>query len=1049
MKVVLQQHSRLPGRYAILLLLAYLAAGIPLAYAAGTGTFQAKEVTGKVIDETGAGIPGATVIEKGTTNATTTNADGVYKINVSSNNATLVFSFIGYSNEEREVGSLSVVDITLTPSIETLSEVVVVGYGTQKKSDITGSLVSVSSDALKEVPVANLQNGLQGRAAGVEVQKTGSTPGASAQIRIRGERSISGSNDPLIILDGIPYQGTNVMSDINPSDIASMEVLKDASATAIYGSRGANGVILITTKRGKKGDNTVSFNTYYGIATVAKKYQVYDAQGYRNLRDRSVWTGGYQADELASIQNGRSTDWQDLMYDHGYITDNNVTVSGGGEKSTYSFGGGFFKEKAVLPGQDYSRGTIRFANDAELGKRVRVGFSSMNTYSIRNGSTINPMFQILALSPLMPAYNDDGSINKTPAGNDDDKASVYSPLLLKHNDNNWVDRIRRIHTFNSAYGEIQLAKGLKYRVNVGLDYTQEENDQFRGADSYFTVHAGNWASVQNTEEWSYTLENLLTYDTKINEMHVIKFTGLFSTQQDQMHSNYVRKDSLTGDFLNYFNLGASSATSAVRLLGNETKWGLLSYMARVNYAFNDKYLLTLTARLDGSSRLSQKWLAYPAASAGWNIDREEFMSNIRPVSSLKLRVGWGNTANQAVAPYSLLGGVTNTWLNGGNTVNTIYNFGSNLQAGYYFNRIASKDLKWESTATTNIGLDFGLLEDRITGSIDWYDARTKNIIYDRSLPATTGVPSPYSTNIGKMQNTGFEISVSSVNVKSPSGFEWRSDLNLFWNRNKLLYLDDGFKMNIAAGLFIGQPLTAIYDYQKLGIWQTSEAQQAATFGQVPGQLKIADISGPDGVPDGKITTDDRKIIGSGQAKIQGGITNRFAFKGFDLSFVTYARFGGTIISGIHQPLAGYLTINDGRRNQLKTDYWTPENPTNAFPAPLAVITPPNAGTAWTTLGYYSASFVRIRSINLGYKIPSSIADRLRVKSLRVYTTIQNPWIIWSPYVKAGGIDPEATGFGTTMNGFVQNGGNIPDRALTVGLSTPPSRSYILGLNITF
>lgn len=1034
--------------YAVLFL-THLAGltGLPAAYAAAERLpdINVQEISGKVVDETGTGIPGVSVLEKGTSNGTTTDAQGDYKITVTEN-ATLVFSFIGYSTEERLVGSLTTINISLTASLETLSEVVVVGYGTQKKSDITGSLVSVSAEALREVPVANIQNALQGRAAGVEVQRVGSTPGSNAQIRIRGERSVSGNNDPLIVLDGIPFQGS--LNDINTNDISSIEVLKDASATAIYGSRGANGVVLISTKKGKKGENTVSFNTYYGISTVAKKYPVYDAQGYRDLRDRSVWAGGYQPEELASIASGRTTDWQDLMYENGYITDHSLSITGGGEKNSYSVGGGYFKEKAVLPGQDFSRLSLRYANDITIGERIHIGFNSMNSYSVRNGSTIAPMFSILALSPLMPAYDDAGNIVRSPSGNDDDKAGTYSPLLLKNNNDDWDDRIRRLRTFNSIYGEVELAKGLKYRLNVGLDYSQEENAQFRGTDTYFTVRKGNQASVRNEEEWSYTLENLLTYEKTFHDKHALKFTGMFSAQEDQIHNTYVRKDSITGDFVNYYNLGISSATAPVQLNGGESRWGLISYMARVNYSFNEKYLLTLTGRIDGSSRLSERWHSYPAFSAGWIIDREQFMSGITPVSTLKLRVGWGSTSNQSVAPYTLLGGVTNTWKNGTNDIPIVYNFGSALENGYYVNRIASKSLQWEFTETTNVGLDFGLFDDRVTGTIDWYNAKTHDVIYDRSLPATSGVTSDYATNIGKMRNRGFEISISSVNIRTPGGFEWSTDFNLFWNRNKLLFLDDGFVRNIANGLHIGQPLTAIYDYQKLGIWQTSETAEAATFGQTPGQLKIKDISGPEGIPDGKITPEyDRTIIGSGQAKVQGGITNRFSYKGFDLSFVTYARFGGTIISGIHQPLAGYLTINDGRRNQLKVDYWTPENPTNDFPAPLAVITPPNASTAWTTLGYYDATFIRIRSINLGYKIPSALASRLRMKSLRVYTTIQNPVVLYSPYMKAGGVDPEATGYGTT--GFVQNGGNIPNRALTVSLSTPPSRSFILGMNITF
>ncbi len=1015
-------------------------------------------ITGKVTDESNNGMPGVSILLKNTTTGTTTDAEGNYSLNIPASNdpQVLVYSFIGYLTEEEVIGGRTVININLLPNIETLGEIVVVGYGTMKKSDVTGSVVSVNSEMLSEVPVANLQLALQGRAAGLEIQRVGSTPGAGARIRIRGERSVSSAeaNDPLIILDGIPFEGGN-LNDINPDEIKSVEVLKDASATAIYGSRGANGIILITTKRGTPGENRISLNSYYGISSVAREYPVYNAAEYRAMRDTSPWNGGYMPEEMESINTGRSTDWQDLMYKNGYITDHNLTVSGGTEKSQYSVGGGYFKETTVLPGQDFSRLTLRLTNDLQIGERIKIGFNSMNTYSTRNGSSINPMFNIISLSPLMPAYNAAGEIIKTPAGNLDDQANTYSPLLLKSNDNDWVDRIRRLRSFNSLYAEVKIIEPLKYRLNVGLDYRQEENAQFRGSDSYFRPLQGNTASVNNTVGYGYTLENLLMFDKTIADKHRVGVTGLFSVQKDQTHNTYVAKDSIDQDFVQFYNLGQSnqSTTNLATLSGSETSWGLVSYMLRVNYAYDDKYLLTLTGRIDGSSRLTDRWHQYPAVSVGWNVIKETFMDNIsNVVSNLKVRAGWGETSNQAVAPYATLGGVTNLIYNSDWNTNRnlpiLYNFGENVEGGYYVSTIPSKKLVWEFTRTTNIGLDFGFLNDRITGTIDWYNAQTHNIIYNLQLPPTSGVSGTYATNIGRMENKGVEISLTSVNVETPGGFTWSTDLNVFWNRNKLLYLQDGFQRNIASGLHIGHPLSAIYDYEKLGIWQLDEADEAAVYGQVPGQLKIRDISGPEGVPDGNIDPDnDRKVIGSGQAKWQGGITNRFKFKGFDFSFVTYARIGGTIISGIHQPTAAYLTNLDGKRSGLKVDYWTPTNPTNDFPMPSTRITPPNAGNAWTTLGYYDATFVKIRSINLGYTLPRSVLSKIGAHSVRIYTTVQNPFVLFSPYMKAGGIDPEATGTGTS--GFVQNGGNIPARALTVATSTPPTRSYILGVNLTF
>ncbi|WP_168207731.1 TonB-dependent receptor [Spirosoma sp. KCTC 42546] len=1009
-----------------------------------------RAVTGVVTDEKGEGLPGVSVLLKGTQTGSVTDINGRYSVNVPNSGGTLIFSFIGYVSQEVLIGNRSAIDIKLVTDIKSLNEVVVVGYGTQRKSDITGSVASVSSEALREVPVANLQQALQGRAAGLEIQQIGTKPGAGAQIRIRGERSINGSNDPLIVLDGIPFEGGN-LNDINPNEVESVEVLKDASATAIYGSRGANGIILVTTKRGKAGPAKLTVNSYYGVSTVVRRYPVYNADQYRALRDISVFNGGYMLEELESIKTGRTTDWQDLMYKNGFISDNSLGLSGGTQDTQFSLAGGYFKQTTVLPGQDFTRYSLRATIDSRIGKRFKLGLNTLNTLGITNGDQfVNPMFNILSLSPLMPAYDANGGIVKAPAGNVDDQANTYSPLLLFNNNNNWVDRKRRLRTFNSLYAEFQIIDGLKYRLNLGLDYRQEQQAQFQGADSYFRVKMGNTASVNNIEGFGYTIENLLTYDKTIAKKHRISLTGLYSRQVDRTYNSYAKVDSIDQDFIQFYNLGQAkqSATNRPTLSGSESTWGLISYMLRVNYAYNDKYLLTITGRRDGSSRLANKWHNYPAVSLGWNIANEAFMNPIKVITNLKLRAGWGETSNQAVAPYSSLGGVTNTIANGNVNVPILYNYGTSIQSGYYVNAAPNTALDWEYTRTTNIGLDFGLFGNRLTGSVDYYNAQTYNILYGLALPSSSGIPGNFVTNIGKMENKGLEITLSSVNVRTQSGFTWSTDLNLFFNRNKLLSLNDGFVRNIPNGLHVGQPLSAIYDYDKLGIWQINEAAQAATFGQVPGQIKVRDISGPDGKPDGKIDADnDRTIIGSGQAKLQGGLTNRFTYKGFDFSFVAYARIGGTLVSGVHQPYAGYLAILDGRRNQLAVDYWTPTNPTNAFPMPSSQITPPNASNAWSTLGYYDASFVKIRSINLGYTVNTNVLSRLGARSVRVYVQAQNPFLLFSPYVKAGGVDPEPTGTGT--NGFVQSGGNIPNRALTISLNTPPTRSFIVGVNLGF
>lgn len=997
---------------------------------------QNQRITGKVLDEQGEPLPGASVQLKVAGRGTSTDVNGIFSLEAGPGEQVLVVSFVGYTTKEVAIVRSGAMSVTLQPAPKSLEEVVVVGYGTQKRRDVTGSVVSLNGSAIKEVPVANIQQALQGRMAGVEVQSVGTRPGAGAQIRIRGERSINASNDPLFVVDGIPYGGT--LNDINPDDIASLDVLKDASATAIYGSRGANGVVLITTKRGVPGDTRVAFNTYYGISQITRKYNVYDADQYRALRDYSVYNQDYLADEKEGIASGRNTDWQDLMYKDGYITDNNLSVSGGSERSQFSVGGGYFKQTSALPSQDFNRASLKATGDFKVGRVLKIGFNNLTNYSIANGSQFGlNVFPLLTLSPLSSPYTADGSVNKKPAGNLDDLNTTYSPLMLNTNDNQWVDRVRRFRTFNSLYGEVQIIDGLKYRLNAGLDFNNEEGAQFRGTDSYFRPALGNTASVNNATGTKYSLDNLFNYDKQIGK-HRISGTALFGFEREQYHNTSVSKDSVTADFVQWYNLGQSSVGPVAVLGGSESTATIISLMLRANYVYNDKYMITLTGRRDGSSRLGEgnKWKQYPAISAGWSIKNEEFMKNVNSVSSLKLRAGFGMTSNQAVSSYSTLGGVASNGVR--------YNYGPSSQIGYYITRIVDPNLDWEYTKTTNVGLDFGILNDRISGSIDWYTAKTNKLLYGVPLPPTSGISEPYLTNIGNVTNKGLEVSLSSQNIKRGNDFTWSTDLNFYFNRNKLTALNGNITQVTNAQLFVGEPLTAIFDYKKTGIWQINEAEEAAKYGFVPGQIKLQDFNG-----DGKLTVDDKHVIGNAQAKIQGGITNRFSYKGVDLSFVVYARFGGTLISQVHQPLAGYLTINDGRRNQLAVNYWTPTNPTNDFPSPNVSggqISSALTSDAWSTLGYYDASFIKVRSINLGYSFKNALATKLGAQRVKLYVAAQNPFLLYSPYVKAGGLDPEATGTG---NQGVSNPGNISNRALTIGASIPPTRSFLAGLNVTF
>jgi TonB-dependent starch-binding outer membrane protein SusC len=1021
-------------------LLFLLALALPVALLSQQSLAQTINVKGRVLKEGGLPVPKATILLKGTQNGTSTDENGSFEIAAPSN-GTLAFSAIGYISREVKINGKNNLEVVLVAKDKSMDEVVVVGYGTQRKKDVTGAVASIKGDVVREIASPNIAQALQGRIAGVDIARNGTTPGSGGQIRIRGNRGLNTGNDPFIVVDGIPYPGS--INDLNNDDIANIEILKDASSTAIYGSRGSNGVILITTKRGRVGKPQITYNSYFGNSKVIDQYRVYNGAEFKAFRDAAQFSPSapYSIDEVAGINAGTSTNWQDLLYRTGTIQSHELSVSGGSDGVQYSIAGGYFNDKGVMPLQSFDRFSVRATLDARITKFLKIGVNTINTVGITNGAGVNPLYNTLRLSPLTSPYKADGSLNVFPLTGTLDASATANPLTITKQGQN-IDRQRRLRTFNSIYFDLQLLKSLKLRYNVGLDYRQENRGIYNGWGTILnadrTSPASANASVRNGDAYTITSEIIANYDKTFAQKHRVGVTGLFSTQMDKNFNTRLDGTNYPSDEIQYFNFNLAQTITAPAADNNFSKGGLLSLMGRVNYSYDDRYLLTATFRRDGSNVFPvNKYLNYSAFAIGWNVSNERFLKNVKQINNLKLRLGYGTTGNQ---------GVPNDATRGSLASNR-YNFGATNVQGYFISSLPNFDLRWENTKTTNIGLDFAVFNNRITGSVELYKQTTDNLIVNKALPTSNGV-NGYWTNAAATEGKGIEVTLSTINYQK-GDFEWSTDFNFAINKEKIVRLEEPTKTtDVGNGWFVGQPINVIYDFKKIGIWQTNEAVLAASFGRAPGDIKIADIAGgPDGKPDGRITDADRTIVGTYQPDWVGGITNRFRYKNFDLSFVAFARWGGSLAATYLQPnnaAQGYFALLNGRVNAIKVDYWTPTNPTNAFPKPDGTTEAIQFGS---TLGYYDATFIKMRTITLGYEFNKGLISRAKLTSVRLYVTAQNPFIIYSPFVKAGlGFDPEGNGFGNTVN---SQGGvtSVQGRAITVGLSAPSTRQFIIGLNV--
>ncbi len=990
-------------------------------------------VTGKVTDLNG-GLPGVSVSIEGGGRGVITDPKGDYTIKVPAD-ATLIFSSVGYKTQKVAVNNQTIINVTMISDLKSLSDVIVVGYGVQKKSDVTGSIVSVSEQSLRDVPAANIGQALQGQAAGVDIQKSGgnSHPGASPSILIRGSRSINASNSPLIVVDGIPFNGS--LNDINPDDIISLEILKDASSTAIYGSRGANGVLLVSTRRGKKGGAAaITYSGYAGFNKPLGQYYIMNGAQFEDLKkwglingnpgkytgidDPAFLTdGSFAPQEVASIKSGRSTDWQKLIYKNGFVTDHQIGVAGGNDLTQYAISGGYYNETGIYFGQSFVRYSIKLSVDQQLGKYVKVGLSSLNTLSYTNGENANPLGQALRASPLSTPYDDaTGKLVGFTAGSAN---QVWNPLA------NFVpgaaiETRKRFGTFTTAYLEASLAPGLKYRFNGGAEIRPDIYGNYYASATTNNLGGASTANNQSTYSYNYTLENILTYDKVFAQKHHINFTGLYSLQESQSQSNSFSYNNILSDGVQYFNpqYGANLNGS-----GSYSKWDIISYMARVNYGYANKYLLTLTMRSDGSSRLApgNKYHVFPSAAIAWNVTKEPFLMNSNVLSNLKLRASYGTVGNTSINPYQTLGALSSV----------TYNFGSTNLTGAYPTNVPNPNLTWEYTSTLNAGVDFGLFQGRVTGTVEAYHQYTRSLLLPLSLPPTSGIPNSILTNVGQTQNKGIEVSISTINLpgNGRNTVSWSTNFNIAFNRGKVTKLASGVTQDITNGLFVGQPINAIFDYKKIGIWQNTAADTAQAkslgltttgTGSVIGTIRVEDVN-----KDGKISAADRVVLGSDQPTYTGGFTNRIGYKGFDFTVVAAYRVGGLITSKMFQS-GSFINTFQGNYNNLNEDYWTPTNHQNYYPKPNSAST----NTPYSsTLSYFDGTFLKIRSLTLGYNMPESITKRINARSLRVYATAQNPFILFSPYRNTyHGLDPETAG--------------------ALNVDTPPTKSFTFGINMT-
>jgi len=937
---------------------------------------QQNVVAGTVKDQDGEPLPGVNVVVTGTMVGTMTDINGRYSINVPAGSGSLTFSFVGMEPQDVVIGALTRIDVTMAELAIGLEEVIVVGYGTQKRSDITGTVASMPSDRLEMMPNLNIAQAIQGAIPGVMIQTTSAGAAPEEVIMIRGRNSILASNEPLIVVDGIPYGGE--IRDINPNDVKSIEILKDASAAAIYGSRGANGVILITSKEGIAGAPVISYDGKYSFQRFANLPDLMNGEEFYKFKlDRQP--NSISSSEQAVYDSGEWVDWMDLAMRKGHSQEHNLSLSGGFERTTYYIGGSLLDVKGIVVNDDYKRITNRINIDTKVADWLTIG--TRTQLSFDDASGVAPDAGVTRMNPLSTVYDANGNLTIYPWPEDPYFANPLESTLWED-----VDKSYQVMTNNYAIINFPFLKGLSYRLNSGIRVKMRDEATYQAVDGKTGYEVNGSSSTDRTLFNNIVLENILSYNKAIGK-HTIFATALYSFEKNDSTRNGEVASRYPHDFLKWYSAGQAEVSQPVYSFNKSV---LISQMLRLNYTYDSRYLITMTVRRDGYSGFGtkSKWGVFPSVALGWNLAKENFFPLKEIFNNLKLRTSVGLNGNQAVAAYETITRLRSAdWITSQIPV-----------PGYIPSTIGMDDLGWESSRTANLGLDFGLFKDRITGDLNLYKTTTTDLLLNRTISAVQGITS-VTQNIGKTGNTGFEMTINSRNIVT-TNFSWTISGNMAFMKNKILSLygfmdESGEEIDdVGNSWFIGQPIRVNYDYVIDGVWKEDEAEEAAKWGSQPGFIKLRDVNG-----DYMLTAEDRQIVGQRDPKFLWGLTNSFSWKNLRLEVFVHGVHGVTK----HNEFMVDDVYEGVRRNTINKKRWSPEHPENNFYI-NHIHAGRMAGIDVVEMANYfdDASFVRIKDVSLSYEIPQSLTSRTGVEKLRLFVTGRNLFT----FTKWEGMDPE-------------------------------------------